>query len=380
MQRNKSNKKFMVLSAIGIFMVVDQHTFTAFNLFGSYMPYNSFFMPMFVFISGYFNKVDGDTKLLPYLGKKAKTLLLPYAGIAFFVFLMQQLINAIKLGEFEPLPAGYLQYVLENVITTGAAYALVIPMWFVISLFSTLIVYAVLKKIMVRIWNSYLMLVIFLCFHLLTVSLGQSMDAEAIRWLLLPLKVMFFLPFLELGIIYRDHLEEKHTKLSGGYKIGLLFLLIFINTIRTLYLPIPYDLAFDSIDDLTGFTSPYIMTPFVSSVIGILFWLTMVDLVGRPVYESRFVNFLSCNTFWVMGMHIMFFNILNCVLMAVSEHIAELPYFDTEYFRGSEWYYWELSPNFKAVYVIVGILGPLGLKWCFDNIFKSFLKICRKTL
>ena len=45
----------MVLSAIGIFMVVDHHTFTAVNLLGDFIPYNSFFMPMFVFISGYFN-------------------------------------------------------------------------------------------------------------------------------------------------------------------------------------------------------------------------------------------------------------------------------------------------------------------------------------
>ena len=62
----------MVLSALGILMVVDHHTFTALNLFGDYIPYNSFFMPMFVFISGYFNKVDSSTKLLPYFGKKIK--------------------------------------------------------------------------------------------------------------------------------------------------------------------------------------------------------------------------------------------------------------------------------------------------------------------
>ena len=47
-QRTKSNKKFMILSAIGIFMVVDSHTFTCFNILGNFMPYNSFFMPIFV--------------------------------------------------------------------------------------------------------------------------------------------------------------------------------------------------------------------------------------------------------------------------------------------------------------------------------------------
>ena len=62
-RRDKSNKKFMLLSAIGIFMVVDSHTFTAFNILGDFLPYNSFFMPMFVFISGYFNKVNNSTNL-----------------------------------------------------------------------------------------------------------------------------------------------------------------------------------------------------------------------------------------------------------------------------------------------------------------------------
>ena len=79
-----------------------------------------------------------------------------------------------------------------------------------------------------------------------------------------------------------------------------------------------------------------------------------------------------------MGMHILFFNLLNCILMAFSEHITELPYFDTEYFRGSEWYYWEISPNFKAVYVIVGVLGPLGIKWIYERIISGFIKICCK--
>ncbi|MBR4413454.1 MAG: acyltransferase family protein, partial [Lachnospiraceae bacterium] len=104
--RSKSNKKFMVLSAIGIFMVVDHHTFTAMNLFGDFIPYNSFFMPMFVFVSGYFNKVDSDTKLLTYTWKKIKSLLFPYIGISALVLVIQLLMNWFKTGAFEPLPSG----------------------------------------------------------------------------------------------------------------------------------------------------------------------------------------------------------------------------------------------------------------------------------
>ena len=58
-QRTKSNKKFMLLSAIGIFMVVDSHTFTALNFFGDIIPYNSFFMPggNWSFVSSKFNYI-----------------------------------------------------------------------------------------------------------------------------------------------------------------------------------------------------------------------------------------------------------------------------------------------------------------------------------
>ena len=367
-QRNKSNKKFMVLSAIGIFMVVDHHTFTALNLFGDYIPYNSFFMPMFVFISGYFNKVDTSTRFLPYIGKKIRTLLLPFAGLSVFVFIMQQLMTAFKGGEMTAYGAWYISYVLQRIITVGPFAAIAEPTWFVITLFSVLLIYAVLKKFLYKIWNSYVMLVIFCALHLFAVYFAKTALPYSSEYLLLPLKVIFFLPFIEMGIIYRDHLEEKHSALPGGGKIALLFILLFINMIRTLYLPIPYDLAFDSIDELSGFTSPYIVTPLLSSAVGILFWLTLVDLIGKLVYESRFVNFMSCNTFWIMGLHITFFNILNCILLVINDHIAALPYFDAEYFRESEWYYWELSADFKLAYVIIGILGPLALKWIFDRL------------
>lgn len=364
--RSKSNKKFMLLSAIGIFMVVDHHTWTALNLFGDFIPYNSFFMPMFVFISGYFNKVDSSTNLPSYIWKKIKTLLVPYVGISLCVFLFQQLINWFKLGEVPSVPSWYLAYVLDRIITIGSFAPIAEPMWFVISLFATLVVYALLRKLLDKVWNSYGMLAVFCCLHLLAVYLAKNVQAESLTYFLVPLKVLFFLPFIEIGIIYRNCLEKKHSALSGGWKVALLFILLVINMVRTMYLPSSYDVAFDAISDLSGFTSPFIVTPLVSSLVGILFWLTLVELAGKPVYESRLINYMSCNTFWIMGFHILFFNVLNCVLVLISEHITPLLYFDAEAFRETEWYYWELSRNFKLVYLLVGILGPLGLKRIWD--------------
>ena len=184
----------------------------------------------------------------------------------------------------------------------------------------------------------------------------------------MPLKCLFFLPFLEMGVIYREHVEKKHTSLSAGFKIGLMFALLVVNAVRTLYLPNAYDLAVDRINDLTGFYSPYYVTPLISSIVGTLFWLTFVDLIAKPVGESRFVNYMSCNTFWIMGFHILFFNILNCILLLISRHIAAIPGFDIESFKGSEWYFWDIGNNAKILYVLAGVLGPLLFKWIFDKI------------
>ena len=365
----------MVLSALGIFMVVDSHTFTALNMFGDYIPYNSFFMPMFVFISGYFNKVDNSTKLLPYFGKKIKNLLVPFVGIAAIVYGLQQLTYVIKGVDTIPLSGWYLQYILQRVITVGAPFLIAEPMWFVISLFATLIVYAILKKFLYKIWNSYVMFVFFSALNVLVVYLAKTYDFETIEYFLVPLKVMFFLPFLELGVLYRNHLEKKHDSIPAGGKIGLMALMLIINAVRTMYLPIGYDLAFDALDELSGFTSPYLVTPLVSSIVGITFWLTSVTLIGKPVYESRFVNYMSCNTFWIMGLHVVFFNLLNCILLAIDEYVTPLLYFDVEYFQGSEWYYWEISPDFKLVYVFFGVIGPLFVKWIFDLICTPFYKL-----
>ena len=185
--RSKSNKKFMLLSAIGIFMVVDHHTWTALNLFGDFIPYNSFFMPMFVFISGYFNKVDSSTNLPSYIWKKIKTLLIPYVGISLCVFLFQQLINWFKLGEVPSVPSWYLAYVLDRIITIGSFAPIAEPMWFVISLFATLVVYAFLRKLLDKVWNSYVMLAVFCCLHLLAVDLAKNVQAESLTYVLVPL-------------------------------------------------------------------------------------------------------------------------------------------------------------------------------------------------
>ncbi|MBO4650351.1 MAG: acyltransferase [Clostridiales bacterium] len=364
----KTNKKFMVLSAIGICMVVDLHCDNAIGLMTAFLPYESFFLPMFIFISGYFNKVDNRTDLFAYLKKKTKRLLVPYFLIAFATIFLEWAINSIKFGVAQPFTMENICVPIINIFTVGYPVLLSSPMWFVTALFLVQLVYALIKKPLYKKWNSIVAFVVFCLLNIGVVWFSKSFGTDDnFIFALQPLKCLFFLPFLELGILYREKLEPKMDKIRAEWKLILLILLPLLNVIRMMILPAAADIRFESMYNLAGFTSPYWMTPIISSVIGILFWVTVVDLIGSAFYSNRIVNALSENTFFIMGVHLVFINLVNCVLLAIHDHLTSIPGFDVDSFRNLTYYIWEKYPAFKLVYFIVGLGGTLLIKCLFDT-------------
>lgn len=55
------NMQFCILSALGMFFVVDGHLNNSYLDIGGLVPYYSFHMPLFAFISGYFYKREAST-------------------------------------------------------------------------------------------------------------------------------------------------------------------------------------------------------------------------------------------------------------------------------------------------------------------------------
>lgn len=98
---NKSNKEFMIFSAINIIFVVDAHAWTALNLMTRYLSYNMFFMQAFIFISGYFFVWRDDLSITKYIVKKIKKLMIPYYVwwflYALFLWLLYKFAN-VKIG------------------------------------------------------------------------------------------------------------------------------------------------------------------------------------------------------------------------------------------------------------------------------------------
>lgn len=72
------NMQFAVLSALGMFFVVDGHLNNSYLDIGGLFPYYSFHMPLFAFISGYFFLPGSEDRAGNYIKKKAVRLLVPY--------------------------------------------------------------------------------------------------------------------------------------------------------------------------------------------------------------------------------------------------------------------------------------------------------------
>lgn len=375
MTEKKTNKKFMVLSALGIIMVVDLHCDIALNLLDTFIPYESFFMPLFVFISGYFNKVDGKTDLTAYVKKKGRTLLLPFVVIGFIMFWLEWIINSYKFGAVQPITQETLIIPAVNVFTVGYPVLLTSPMWFVPSLLLVTLVYAVLRKAFGKKWNSIAAVIVFCLLNIASVWSAKAFgDTQVFFLLLLPMKCIFFLPFMEFGVLYRDKIEPGMAGLSRGGNIILLLALMLLNVIRMMCLPDPQDIVLNSLYNFGGFTSPFVITPLISSVIGILFWVTVADIIGNAFKDNRVVNYISENTFFIMGFHVFFFNLINCILFFINGSITAVPGFDINSFRAFPFYIWEQYLPFKLVYFAVGLTGPLLLKLAADKVMGSVKK------
>ena len=79
--KQKTNKKMMILSFLGIIIVVLGHTGNSFKLASDFFPYYSFHMALFIFISGYFYNPKNEENIFGkngYIVKKIKKMIIPY--------------------------------------------------------------------------------------------------------------------------------------------------------------------------------------------------------------------------------------------------------------------------------------------------------------
>ena len=355
----KSNKQFMILSALGILLVVDAHALSPLYLMAQYFPYNSFFMPMFVFISGYFFKPESIRQLHNYIGRKVKTLLVPFFT---WHIVYGLLVNILKY-------AGVITYGMDLSVKSLfiepflECYSFEInnPAWFVPMLFMVVLSYAVIRFVFQKIWHDAVAMIVSFVLGTLCVFFSRKGCSVNPLWLIV-LKTGFFMQFFQLGVFFKKYIEEYYRKVP---KILLLLIPILINDVIIYFVG---DINVLSLSAMSGFLNDYYAVPFLTAVTGTCFWLTIAEILVPILGDSKIVNYISANTFTVMMHHMFFFNLFN-VLLAGLTAAGMLPIsFDVEAMRLSAWYRCGTAYFHNIWYVPVGLCGPLLVKYGFETI------------
>ena len=366
LELQKNNTQFCLLSATGIFMVVDGHLGgSCFLDIGGLLQYNFFHMQMFVFISGYFYK-GCQEGIIRYGVRKFRRLMIPYFiwnliyGLTAKVlrthgFAFGAPVNFVTLF-VEPFRMGY-QFVLNHVA------------WFVPTLFLVELVNAVLEKGIhkgfIRLssywekalyYEAYIRTGLYLLISWAGVCISRTIGTEG--FMLMAVRVLFLLVFYGMGNLYREKLERADTIKSVWY-FSVLLCIAMILTLSGRQLI--YGLCICR--DIPGYVLPY-----VSAFVGIAFWLRAARILTPAFGNHPLIRFLGRNTYGVMMHHMMVFFLINSIYAYLALATGIFQSFDFARYQ-TDFYYCYLPrgmTQFKVFYLFAGIGVPLGFQWCLN--------------
>ena len=354
----RTNQIFQYLKAIAILMVIDDHMSTRIGILSSIFPYNSFYMPMLVFISGYFYKKRGA---FYNIKKKLKSLFLPYLSWTLAGNLIAYILKQCGIVDWY---WGINRWTIWSLVSITPPPA-VGAMWFVIMLLWVSVLYNILRRMLVR--DTQLVDYALLTISVLAgvVSLKLCIAGYCSNQLYLPfLRVGFYFQFFHMGVMFKRYWERYIQNIRTLYLctfcmlVNVILLCFFGNRIN-----------FYSTCWMSEFRSCWL--PLVTSISGTLFWYKLVQFISSKVGSIKIVDFIANNTFCIMASHLIFINIPNFyVYYQILRGSDAFPDFDVELFRCSPWV--RYSPNTRLVGFFCGVIGSLALA-CAIQIIKNFL-------
>ena len=328
----KRNPIFSYLEALAIIMVIDDHVSTRINIFSNIFPYNSFYMPMLVFISGYFYKKQ---TIIQNIKHKFFHLFLPYViwslvgnGIAYLLMKCNIVYwySPISWKSFYTLIAiGPISQI------NGAS-------WFVVMLIWVSVGYNIIRQLIhydSKITNYFLLAVSIVAgiVSLQLCLLGYSKN----QYFLPFLRTLFYFQFYHMGTMFKKYWEKYIQKARTLYLCSLCSV---INVI--LILIYGQKLNFCSTNEMSEFNSCII--PLITSVTGTLFWYKVMQFLASRIGSIKIIDFISENTFTIMEAHLFFANIPNFyVFYKIKTGSMSYPAFDTACFKQHPWI--RYSPN-----------------------------------
>ncbi len=226
---SKRNQTFVYLYTLAIIMVIDDHCSARIGFMYSIFPYNSFYIPLFVFASGYFFK---NIPLIETVIRRTKRIFVPYILYdVVMIFLAYVIDISFGLNWHRRVSAKTITKAFFDSPTTeinGAA-------WFAIMIFWVSLVYSLLRKLIKQdvihdcILTGILILAglasVYICIHCFFQNENQWL---VIRWFC---RTFFYLQFYHLGYMFNNYFEEL---IKPQRKLTICSICVIINVVLQL--------------------------------------------------------------------------------------------------------------------------------------------------
>ena len=206
------NMQFCILSALGMFFVVDGHLNNSYLDIGGLVPYYSFHMPLFAFISGYFYKKGSEHRLGVYAKKKIIRLLGPYMVYNLMYGMIAQGLHRAGFAFGGDLS---LWNLFVEPFITGHQFEYNLAAWFVPALFLVEMANVLLRRLLKRVDSEYAVFFLYLSIGVCGILLALSGRYQG-GWLTL-VRMMFLLPCYGAGTLYKEKLEARDRADNGLY-------------------------------------------------------------------------------------------------------------------------------------------------------------------
>mgnify|MGYP004603271243 FL=1 len=352
MKLKERNFTFDLLYVLAIIMVVDDHTKAQLGILKAIFPYDSFFMPLFLFISGYFYKKQNVIKNIKH---KTEKIFIPYMiwnvimlGITIIIDRILKTNWAIGINKVKVLNSIFL----GPLVTTNG------PSWFVIMLFWVSILYNLIRNVIKpNKINDCILTIISIIAGLISVYLCVKGWNKKSSLMLFVLRTLFYIQFYHLGYIFKEHIEDRIKKAN---KYIICSICVIINVIL---IAIYGDkVNFYATSNMRGFSYWYL--PIITSITGITFWYIIMDYVANKIKESKIITYIAQNTFFIMETHLLFANIINILFYIFNKMgIKYFLKFDTKSFIQSAWSgsAWNMNSRFGIIGFLLGITLSIAL-------------------
>lgn len=327
-------------------------------------------MPAFIFISGYFFKKTNNIKdTIYFIVKKSKRLLIPFYKYNIYISIIWIIISLFVSNKIlstnsmriETNNFDIISFVVDKLIfipfSYGTPFDLISPSWFLVSLWGTICCYTLVTFIFKRdnLISEIILLVVLVASGLFSIILSKMGYSNCQEFILI-LKILFFLPFFQLGHLFSF---MDRNNILNEVKYGYLALLsLFINSVLLIFYS-DFEISFVSLAFMQSFKNSYPIIPLVTGFTGICFYLYISKMIAKHWGDNYIINQISENTLAILCIHIFVFNLLNLLFFYMKTHFNCFVSFNSERFFSSAWYIYAPHVGFSLIYFTLGIFIPL---------------------